>query len=129
MNSKAVLSVLLVGSLLGVGGCAVKEGTVGMPVQKEMLINKPWEVWANDDRSNYIMPSLIFYDSTVTGLSRGDTVFYFSYELRGRHLLLKDVNGRVEKSRILQLGPNTLTVDRLWFLEGKQTYHRKVYGP
>ncbi|RAK68066.1 hypothetical protein DLM85_08470 [Hymenobacter edaphi] len=100
-----------------------------MPIQKELLINKRGELWRNDDQSNYIMPSLIFYDSTVLGSSRGDTAFRFTYELKGRYILLKDFKGRVEKSRILHIGPNTFTVDKLWFLEGKQTYHREVFGP
>jgi hypothetical protein len=129
MNSSVALGLLLAGSAACASGCAVNEVTVGVPVQKEQLVNKRWELWSNEDQSNSVMPSLVFSDSTVIGHSRGDTVFRFTYELKGRYLLLKDFKGRVEKSRILHIGPTTFTVDKLWFLEGKQTYHREVFGP
>ena len=113
-----------------VTGCVVNEGALNVPIQKELLLNKPWENWKDANTDNYILPGLTFRsDSTIVGSSRGDTVFYFTYELQGRYLIMHDKLGRTEKSLILNMKPNTFTVDHLWMLDGPRTYNRNQFGP
>ncbi|RZK23257.1 MAG: hypothetical protein EOO63_17815 [Hymenobacter sp.] len=71
------------------------------------------------------MPGISIHpDSTLTGVSIVDTVFYFTYRLQGRYLVMHDGFGRVEKCRILRLIPTMLTVDHLWMLAGPRTFYR-----
>ncbi|RZK29782.1 MAG: hypothetical protein EOO63_08315, partial [Hymenobacter sp.] len=83
-------------------GCTVHEGALGLPIRPAQLLNNPREYWQDTDPTNAIMPGISIHpDSTLTGVSKVDTVFYFTYRLQGRYLVMHDGFGRVEKCRIL----------------------------
>jgi hypothetical protein len=96
-----------------------------VPIRPAQLLNNPSEYWQDTDTANSIMPGVhIRTASTLTGASRVDTVFYFTYQLQGRYLVMHDGFGRVEKCRILRLTSTTFTVDQLWVLAGPRTCYR-----
>jgi hypothetical protein len=71
-------------------------------------------------------PSLIFKnDSTAIFNSMGDTIYRYKYHIEKTELILKDINGKETKDKILKLDKDSLIFETLIEHKIIQRYTRK----
>jgi hypothetical protein len=79
--------------------------------------------WILQEKGAINYPKIIFkHDSTAVFTSEGDTIYRFTYLLKGSDLVLKDLYGTQETYHIMRL-----TSDSLIFKTLRENQNRQIY--
>lgn len=106
---------LIVSSFILLFGCAAN-----FQQKENSLIKGVWILQAKN-AINY--PKIIFNnDSTAVFRSEGDTIYRFTYVLKGSDLVLQDFHGTKETYELLRL-----TTDSLVFKSLRENQERQIY--
>jgi hypothetical protein len=80
--------------------------------------------WVLQDAGQINYPALAFNDIKAILHSRGDTIYYYDYRIRGDTLELDDIHGETHKNRIKTLTQEELVFDNLLEHSTPQVYKR-----
>lgn len=90
------------------------------PNEKKLIVG----IWRSIDKASKY-PSINFSLDTLASVgSTIDTVFWFRYQVKKKHLFLKS-GSRESKDKILRLDQDSLIFDSFLDVNRKQSYYRK----
>lgn len=83
--------------------------------------------WTFVDPQAIFYRKLTFADSLAEFTSLGDTIYRFKYRIdnQASKLILTDMLGKKDSSRIVKLDDDSLVVDRLWEKRAVQRFYKK----